>query len=126
MGTRTPGKSSAAIDVREQGSLLRALFDMSFSRFLTLELIKLMYVATIIIVIVATVSSILFAFSNSVWVGIVSVLVAPFLALISVIGWRVSLELLIVLFRIAEYSREISENTSILGRRERPSDHPSR
>ena len=65
MGTRTPGKSSAAIDVREQGSLLRALFDMSFSRFLTLELIKLMYVATIIIVIVATVSSILFAFSNS-------------------------------------------------------------
>lgn len=113
------GTGAAGGPVR--GPILRALFDLSFTRFLTLQLVKVMYVAAIIMAVVAVISSILIAFSNSFWSGIASIFIAPFLFLIYIILWRVWLELLIVLFRIADYLREIAENTSILGRRE-PSD----
>lgn len=126
MGSGSSKAGQRGTDVEARGPILRALFDMSFSRFLSLELVKLMYAAAIMIAVVATAVSILVAFSDSFWAGIVSILLAPFLLLIYIIAWRIWLELLIVLFRIAEYAREIAENTSILGRREPPADRPPR
>jgi hypothetical protein len=122
MDPRTPEKGPRGTNVQARGPILRALFDMSFTEFLSLELVKLMYLAAIIFAVLATVTSLIAAFSNGFWAGIVAVLVAPFLLLVYIVSWRIWLELLIVLFRIADYARDISENTSILGRREPPSD----
>jgi hypothetical protein len=108
------------------GPILRALFDLSFSRFLSLELVKIMYVVAIILAVIAVIPTIVIAFDTGFWTGVVSIFVAPFLFLIYIISWRVWLELLIVLFRIAEYAREIAENTSILGRRDSTSDNRRR
>jgi hypothetical protein len=120
MGTGTPKKGHPGTGIPIRGPIMRALFDMSFSKFVSLELVKLMYIAAIMLAVVATVTAIVAAFSNAFWAGVVSILIAPFILLIYIIGCRVSLELLIVLFRIADSAREISENTSILGRREPP------
>lgn len=122
MATNRSGEGHPRMGVRVTGPILRALFDVSFTRFLTLELIGLMYVAALMMALVVTVASIFVAFSYALWAGIATVLLAPLVFVIYAIGWRISLELLIVLFRVAEYSREISENTSILGHRENPAE----
>jgi hypothetical protein len=124
MGTGSPKTQQSNAGGRSRGPILRALFDLSFSRFLSLELVGLVYIAAIMVAVLAVIASILIAFSNGIWVGIGSILVAPILFLLYVISWRIWLELLIVLFRIAEYGREIAENTSILGRRQPPSGDP--
>jgi hypothetical protein len=126
MGIGSPKKEQSEARGQGRGPVLRALFDLSFSRFLSLELVGLVYIAAIMAAIVAVIASIFIAFSNGIWVGVGSILIAPILFLLYVISWRIWLELLIVLFRIAEYGREIAENTSILGRRETPPDAPRR
>jgi hypothetical protein len=122
MGTGSPKSVRSDPGSNSGGPILRALFDLSFSRFLSLELVKILYVVAIFLAVLAVIPTIVIAFDTGFWTGVISIFVAPFLFLIYIVSWRVWLELLIVLFRIAEYAREIAENTSILGRRDSSSD----
>ena len=92
---------------------LRALFDFSFSEFVTTRLIRLLYVVGLLIAFVVTLSAIAAGFNESPGAGIISLIFAPLLFLIVVIVARIYLELVIVIFRIAEHLRDISRNNNI-------------
>lgn len=85
------------------------LFDISFSEFITTEIIKILYVLAIIVAVIVAVSSVVKGFSDSVGYGIVSLIVAVILFFVYVLVARVWLEIMIVIFRIAEDTRKLVE-----------------
>ncbi len=87
---------------------LRALFDFSFSQFITTRLIRLLYAIGVLIAVVVTVGAIVRGFNEGAGTGIVSLIVAPLVFLLVVIIARVWLEIIIVVFRIAEYLRDMA------------------
>ena len=79
----------------------RSLFDYSFSSFITVRIIKVLYVLMTIAVALWTLLVILLAFRVSSGVGILALLVGgPIFFVITMIYVRVGLELLMVFFRI--------------------------
>jgi drug/metabolite transporter (DMT)-like permease len=86
---------------------LASLFDMSFSEFVTIRLIKVLYIIGIIGAVLAGLLFIVSGFSNGAGTGILFLLLSPILVGIYILMVRIWLELIIVVFRIAE-------NTSLL------------
>ncbi|MEW6357718.1 MAG: DUF4282 domain-containing protein [Planctomycetota bacterium] len=93
----------------EEKGFFGALFDLSFSSFVTTRLIKVLY----ILVIVAAGLSVLGILGGSVARGpvgiLIGIVVAPVVFILSVLWGRVWLELIIVMFRIAENVNKIAE-----------------
>lgn len=87
---------------------LRALFDFSFSQFITTRLIRLLYAIGVVIAVVVALGAIARGFSEGAGAGIVALIVAPLIFLLVVILARVQLEIIIVVFRIAEYLRDMA------------------
>lgn len=88
---------------------LESLFDFSFTTFITTKLIKVLYGLWIAGAGLTALFLIIAGFRASSGVGIVMLLfVAPLVFLLSVIYARVLLELIIVVFRIAEHAAEIA------------------
>jgi hypothetical protein len=89
-------------------SFFRALFDFSFSEFVTTKIIKVLYVLSIILAALIW----LVAFFGMVTQGGIMILVgliaAPIGFVFQVIFTRVGYELLIVLFGIAEHTRDMA------------------
>ncbi len=110
---------------KQTKNFLQALFDISFSEFVTTRLIKVLYVLGIIFYAIVTIIWLLLAL-NGVYTalltgfyGVGEVLLAllalvlalvfyPLFFLFSVIVLRVLLELVVVIFRIAESARDIA------------------
>ncbi len=88
-----------------------AIFDFSFKEFISIDLIRVLYVFAFIVAGLAMVSTILAGFSNSFMWGLGSIIVAPVVFFIIIFIARISLEVLVVLFRIAENTRETADNT---------------
>jgi hypothetical protein len=85
-----------------------ALFDLSFSTLVTTRVIKFIYVITLIVIGLAALVFIIAAFAKSAVLGILTLLViAPVVSLLYVIYARVLLEVIIALFRLVEYNREL-------------------
>lgn len=97
---------------KEDMGFLRSLYDFSFSSFVTTKIIKTLYV---IITIVYTLIALLF-FIASLFrggVGIIFALVVVPLAYILYLALaRVGLEVIAVVFRIAEYARDIRDGVA--------------
>ena len=92
-----------------QPSFFGSLFDFSFSRFVTLRLVKFFYVVAMIVLALVMLFSILFSIVSpvsGVW-GVWFVL-GPILALL-LLMIRVWLELVVVVFRIDETATEIRD-----------------
>jgi hypothetical protein len=90
------------------------LFDLSFSSFVTTKIIKALYVFWMAVTGVAFVIGIvggIFRIGDDPAVGILMVLATPLAALLYIVLGRIYLELLIVLFRIAENIGEINQKT---------------
>ena len=87
---------------------MRALFDFSFSQFVTTRLVRLLYAIEIVIAALVAIGVIIWRFSEGVGSGIVALIVAPLVFLLVVIFIRVQLEIIIVIFRIAEYLRDMA------------------
>lgn len=85
------------------------LFDISFSEFITTEIIKILYVLAIIAAVIIAVGSIVRGFSGSVGYGIATLIVSVILFFVYVLVARVWLEIMIVIFRIAEDTRKLAE-----------------
>lgn len=90
-------------------NFLSALFDFSFSEFVTTKIIKILYGILIVLAGVAALVAIIAGFTNSVGQGILMLILSPLVFLLYVILARVWLELVIVIFRIAENVGEIAE-----------------
>ncbi|MBN2382357.1 DUF4282 domain-containing protein [bacterium] len=83
------------------------LFDLSFSEFITFRVIKVLYIIGIVIAGLAALFMIIGAFTNGVVAGIVCLILSPLVFLLYVLMIRVWLEIVLVLFKIAD-------NTSIM------------
>lgn len=85
-----------------------ALFDLSFSSLVTTRVIKFIYVITLIVIGLAALFFVVAAFAESAALGVLTLIViAPVLSLLYVIYARVLLEVIIALFRLVEYNREL-------------------
>jgi hypothetical protein len=89
-----------------------SLFDMSFSSLVTTKVIKVLYVISLVVIGLVALFFVIGAFASSAAAGVVVLLIAaPLFALFYIVYTRVILEFIIVVFRIAEYSRELVELT---------------
>ena len=93
----------------------RALFDFSFSEFVTTRLIRLLYALGVIVAVVISVITIIAGFNESPGAGVFALFFAPIVFLLVVIVARIYLEIVIVIFRIAEYLRDMSKDERVQG-----------
>jgi hypothetical protein len=86
-----------------------ALFDLSFTSFVTAKLIKVLFVLAIIVVALAAVGFVVLAQNQPSPAPVVSIIIAPIAFFIYIILVRVQLEILIVIFRMSEHLAEIAQ-----------------
>jgi hypothetical protein len=98
------------MDETKEYGFWEALFDFSFSKFVTVELVRVLFVLAIILAALAAVGSAVGAFLNyGIIMGIFSAAMAVVGFVLVVLMARVWLEVFVVLFRIADYTRDIAE-----------------
>ncbi|MCX8027720.1 MAG: DUF4282 domain-containing protein [Thermodesulfovibrionales bacterium] len=88
------------------------LFDFSFQNFITVKIIKVLYILAIVgtcLVGLATLASGFGMMRYGVGAGILQVLLAPVITLLGIIWSRVLLEIIVVLFSIANNTTRIVE-----------------
>jgi uncharacterized membrane protein len=95
----------------EQKGFLGSLFELSFSSMVTARIIQLLYALALIGIGLLTIVWIAAAFSASEAAGIIVLLFSPLIFLVMTIFVRVYLEAVIVLFKIAESTAEVANNT---------------
>jgi hypothetical protein len=81
---------------------LGSIFDLSFTEFITIRIIKFLFVLGIILAAIGTLLLIVTGFSNGIGVGILSLVLSPLIFLVYVLLARIWCEMIIVMFRIAE------------------------
>lgn len=113
---RKPSAATVSLDEysKKGAGFFKALFDFSFTEFITSKIIKLLYVLTIFFAGFTALIVIIIGFSIHTGTGIFSLLIgAPLIFFISVIYGRVLLEIIIVVFRIAEHLAEMAQQGRI-------------
>ena len=93
----------------KNNEFLRHLFDFSFKKFITTKVVKFIFWVNIIIAGILAVLTIIGGFKESVILGIVALVLAPIFYIIYVAILRVTLELVVVVFRIGEHVEDISK-----------------
>jgi hypothetical protein len=87
----------------DQKSFLGALFDVSFQSFITTRIIKVLFLLQMVVAGIASLAVVGAGFSQGFLVGTATLLiVAPLVFLMWMLMIRVQLELVLVVFRIAE------------------------
>jgi len=87
---------------------LRTLLDFSFSQFVGLKIVKFLYGLSILFAVLLALSFIVAGFNASTWLGILALLIgAPLTFLLTVISSRVLLEMVLVIFRMADRMENI-------------------
>ena len=96
-------------------SWLGIIFDFSFAEFITTKVIKFLLGVAIVVSVIITISGIVTAFTTSVVLGILILILSPVIFLILMLISRIYLELIIVIFKIAECLASIKEKLSAAG-----------
>jgi len=107
---------------------LGSLFNLSFTEFITTRVIKVLFILAIIFAAIAALVMIVSGFAGGVLSGIVLLIISPILFLVYVILARVWLELVIVIFRIAENTGRMADQNpgaAAAPTSEPPPAHPS-
>lgn len=86
-----------------------ALLDIGFNRFLTLSVIKVLYILGLALIALSWVAVVIGAFASGILAGIGAMVVGAFVALLYMIFFRVWLELIVVIFRIGENTSKLVE-----------------
>jgi hypothetical protein len=90
-------------------SFISMLFDFSFTEFITTKLIRVLYMIGILLVGLWCVALLLSSFSLGAGAGIVALLIIPIPFIFGVAVLRVQLELVMVVFRIADNTAAMAE-----------------
>lgn len=91
---------------------IAGLLDISFSRFVTESVIKILYVVAVALAAIFMLTAIFAVFSNyGVTQGIGAIILAPVVLFVIVVFIRILFEIFIVLFRIADYLKVIADNS---------------
>jgi hypothetical protein len=93
----------------ENKGFFGGLFDLSFTEFVTIRVIKVIFVLTIIIAGLFAAAVLIGGFSGGVGRGLFGLVLAPIAFLLNVLFARIWLEVIIVLFRIAENTGKLVE-----------------
>jgi membrane protein YdbS with pleckstrin-like domain len=97
-----------------QSSFFGTLFDFTFSQFVSETLVRVLYLVAIGLAVIAAIIAIIAAFFNyNLSVGISVLILAPLVLLVYIVIVRVIFEFVIVVFRIADHTRQIAENTIV-------------
>lgn len=92
----------------EPKGFFSSLFDFSFSEFIVLKIISLLFIIGLAISAIITIMILASAFATSTIAGIITLILSPIIFLIQVIIVRIYLELIIVVFKIAENTKDIA------------------
>lgn len=85
-----------------------ALFDMSFSRFITVSIIRILYILGMCGIVLGWFVLVIGGFSHGAAAGLAMIIVASIVAVIDLIFLRVWLELIVVVFRIGDNTTAIA------------------
>ena len=106
----TPLVTQTATAVPGQRGFFGSLFDLSFTSFVTMKVIKVLFVLAIIGAALVAIS--LVAFSNTPYGNlppVVAIIAAPIVFFVYILLARVWMEILMVTFRIEQYVAEIAQ-----------------
>jgi hypothetical protein len=117
-GTAGPGNDPPTAAIRpspprqaaDSKGFLSALFDFSFTSFVTTRIIKVLYVLIMILTILSALVFTVSAFNVTATFGFLTLIIgAPLFILVVMAFWRLILEAFIVVFRIADDLRELRD-----------------
>ena len=95
-----------------QKGFFGSLFDVSFNNFVTTQIISVLYILSIIFVGILVLFGIgggIIKLFSDFWGGFFMIVFTPLMALIYLIFVRIGLELVIVIFKIADNSKVVAE-----------------
>lgn len=96
--------------MNEDKGFLASLFDFTFTDFITTKIIRILYILWLVAAGIGALVLIVGAFAKSAALGLLMLIIlAPLGFTITVIYGRVWLEIVIVIFRIAENTAQIAE-----------------
>lgn len=95
--------------MQEKKGFLGALFDFSFSEFITTKLIQILFIIGIIFSAIVALIFIVSGFNLSSGIGILFLILSPIIFVLYVILIRIWLEIIIVIFKIAENTKKLAE-----------------
>ena len=98
--------------MEERRGFFSELFDFSFAEFLTPKIIKVLYGLGILMAGIVAIGFLASGFKTSTGLGIVTLILSPIVFLLYVIFIRVYLELVIVIFRIADHTETMAGRSS--------------
>jgi|SRR5579859_576773 len=105
-----PARYVPPVNAQEAASFFNSLFDLSFTKLITPNIIKVLFVITIVLAGLGALGLIAGAFMSSATYGIIMLLIiAPLFFLFEVVYTRVILELLIVIHRGGDHLAEIAK-----------------
>ena len=97
----------------QEKTTFSALWDFTFTHFVTLNVVKVLYLVAVALVTVAAIGIVIVGFSNGILAGVLTLIAAPLFFIIAVLIARVFLELFVVLFRIADSVVIIAEHAGL-------------
>jgi hypothetical protein len=110
MGAPRAGMPPMGATQADARGFLSALFDFSFTSFVTTRIIKVLYVLILVLTVISALVYTVIVFSASRLFGfLVLVIGDPLFIIIVMAFWRLVLEAFVVVFRIAEDIRALRE-----------------
>ncbi|MCK4643015.1 DUF4282 domain-containing protein [bacterium] len=93
----------------EKKNFVQKVFDLSFKTFITLDIIKIIFIIMIVFIGLGTLVGMFSGFvgvNGSVLTGIVGLILSPIVGVLAVIGARVWCELILIFFRIESNTKK--------------------
>lgn len=103
--------------------LLGALFDLSFSEFVTTRVIKMLFIIGIVFAALGAFTLLVSGFSSGFGKGLLMLILSPLVFLLYVLAARIWCEIIIVVFRIAENTARIANASQPPAKSERPDEN---
>jgi hypothetical protein len=86
----------------EQSPGMSALFDLSFTRFVTIGVVKIVYILGMVVLAILLLLMLIGAFSQGVGMGLLALIVLPIVGFLELLFLRIWLEIIVCMFRIAQ------------------------
>jgi hypothetical protein len=91
---------------------LEAIFDFGFSKFITLNVMRVLYALGLLVIALFWLIMVITSFTQGAVQGLLALIVGTIVALLYVIFYRVWLELIVVIFRIGENTSRMVRDRS--------------
>lgn len=96
---------------KEEMGFFGALFDFSFSRFVSVSLIRVAYILALLVGLFIVVATVVMTFFNTGFLaGIFSLIIAPIAFIVFAVIVRVWLEFVVVIYRIADHTKKMADH----------------